>query len=52
MEMLWLVTPTFRGRFMVSGTDLLTIVGIGGFAVGSMLTFGEIRPARLQVGHG
>ena len=52
LEMLWLVTPSFRSRFIVSGTDLLILVGIGGFALGSMLTFGEARPAQVQVGHG
>ena len=52
VEMLWLVTPSFRGRFVVTATDLLVLVGIGGFAIGSMLTFAETREARVQVGHG
>ena len=36
-ETLWLVTPTFRGAFTVTGPDVLALVGLGGLLVGLLL---------------
>ena len=34
VEALWLVTPAFRGRFVVTGPDLLLLAGVGGLVIG------------------
>ncbi len=44
VEMLWLVTPSFRGHFSITLADLLALAGIGGLAVAAVLV-GERRPA-------
>ncbi len=43
LEILWLVTPPFRGRFALSLADPLALLGLGGLAVFIMLT---ILPAQ------
>ncbi len=42
VEMLWLVTPSFRGHFSISVADLLALIGIGGLAAAAVLV-GERR---------
>ncbi len=37
IEMLWLITPTFRSRFTVSLADVLALLGIGGLTLGCLL---------------
>ena len=44
-EMLWLVTPGFRGRFTLSLPDLGAVLGIAGLGCGLLLAF---RPARTE----
>jgi len=41
VEMLWLVTPSFRGHFLVSLPDLLALVGVGGLVIGVLLASGR-----------
>lgn len=41
VEMLWLVTPSFRGGFSLSLADLLAMCGLGGLAVGGLLLAGR-----------
>lgn len=47
-EMLWLVTPNFRGAFTISFADVLAMTGVGGFVVAALLAF---REWELRHGH-
>ena len=53
VEMLWLVTPTYRGAFTISVADVLALAGVGGlaFAAARMLPLTWAPRAR-RVGHG
>jgi hypothetical protein len=54
LEMLWLVTPSFRQHFSISGPDVLAMLGIGGITVGCLLALEPRQPAPApgQVRHG
>ena len=51
VEMLWLVTPSFRPGFTVTLADALALAGAGGLGIGVALLVGG-RPDRGRVGHG
>ena len=44
LEMLWLITPSFRNHFTVSGADVLAMFGIGGITIGFLLALEAWRP--------
>ncbi|HQT77278.1 MAG TPA: hypothetical protein PLD10_09535 [Rhodopila sp.] len=48
LGMLWLVTPSLRYHFVVSGMDVLEMAGIGGLMLGICLLFGPLPKPALQ----
>lgn len=46
VEMLWLVTPSYRGAFTVSAADILALAGVGGVAFALAWGFAATRAAR------
>ena len=52
VEMLWLVTPTLRGRLLVSLPDVLALLGTGCLAVGWMMARPRREPVSLDTAHG
>ncbi|HEX2944114.1 MAG TPA: hypothetical protein VHO91_23870, partial [Rhodopila sp.] len=48
LGMLWLVTPSLRHHFVVSGMDALEMAGIGGLMVGICLLFGPLPKPVVQ----
>ena len=43
LAMLWLVTPSLRHHFTVSGMDALGFIGIGALMLGAVLWPGPVR---------
>ena len=39
VEMLWLVTPNFRGAFSISLADVLALIGVGGVVLAALQAF-------------
>ena len=48
-EMLWLVTPAFRGAFVIAWPDVPALAGLGGIAVGLLLAIASF--ARRKEAH-
>ena len=46
LEMLWLVTPAFRGQFVISLADVLAVLGVGGLLSGLLLVLLPSRSAQ------
>jgi hypothetical protein len=51
LGMLWLVTPSLRHHFTVSGMDLLELAGIGGITLGACLWTGRARAPVADADH-
>jgi hypothetical protein len=53
VEMLWLVTPSFRGHFTISLADVLALAGVGGLVTAFLLASGgHGSPERIGMRHG
>jgi Ni/Fe-hydrogenase subunit HybB-like protein len=53
LGMLWLITPSLRHHFAITGMDLLELAGIGGVTLGICLWFGPLHePAVEMAQHG
>jgi hypothetical protein len=44
LEMLWLITPSFRAKFALLGIDIIELIGLLGIVIGAALILDAVRP--------